>query len=54
MDPYSYVVGLREGSMLLVENGIINLLGEKTLKVFKFGSTPKEMKAGEDLDFLFD
>ena len=54
MDPYSYVVGLREGSMLLMEGGAINLLGNKPAKIFKYGSMPWEVKPGDDLDFLFE
>lgn len=54
MDPFSYVVGLREGSMLLVEDGNISLLGKKSLRVFKNGEEPHELSPGDDLDFLFD
>lgn len=54
MDPFSYVVGLREGSMLLVEEGDIKLLGKKSLKVFRNGDSPREIAPGEDLDFLFE
>lgn len=54
MDPYSYVVGLREGSMLLMEKGNINLLGPKTARIFRHGTVPFEVKPGDDLDFLFE
>ena len=54
MDPFSYVVGLREGSILKVEDGDITLLGEKSVRIFKHGSQPRECKPGDDFDFLFD
>lgn len=54
MDPFSYVVGLREGSMLKVEDGDISLLGNKTARIFKHGMPPKEYSSNDDLDFLFD
>ena len=53
MDPSVYVVGLREGSMILIDQASINLLGSKTARIFKYGSLPREVKPGEDLDFLF-
>ncbi len=54
MDPYSYVVGLREGCMLRVEDGDIELIGNKPMRVFKHGESPKEYKTGDELDFLFE
>jgi dipeptidase E len=54
MDPFSYVVGLREGSMLLVDEGNINLIGPKSARIFKNGEATKEYEPGDDLDFLFD
>jgi len=40
------VVGLREGSMLQVENGVTTLLGEKTARLFRRGEEPIEVKPG--------
>lgn len=54
MDPYSYVVGLREGTMLLLENVTLNLKGPKSARIFKKGMVPKETQPGDDLDFLFE
>jgi dipeptidase E len=54
LDPYSYVVGLREGSMILIQKGVINLLGNKTAKIFHYGALPKEVNPGDDLDYLFE
>jgi dipeptidase E len=41
------VIGLREGSILRVEDGITTLLGEKTARVFRRGSEPVEMRPGK-------
>ena len=54
MDPYAYVVGLREGSMIRINNGDIELLGSHSAKIFKHGVAPYEVKPGEDIDFLFE
>ncbi|MFP4557240.1 MAG: dipeptidase PepE [Bacteroidales bacterium] len=54
MDPYSYVVGLREGSILHMEDGVINLLGGKSARIFKHGEDQRECKPGDSLDFLFE
>lgn len=54
MDPYSYVVGLREGTMLLLENVTLSLIGPKSARIFKKGIVPKEYYPGDDLDFLFE
>ena len=40
------VVGLREGSMLRVENGVTTLLGEKTARLFRRGSDALEIEPG--------
>lgn len=40
------VVGLREGSMLRVENDEVRLLGEKTARLFRRGQQPAEVAPG--------
>jgi dipeptidase E len=40
------VVGLREGSILRVENDVITLLGEKTARIFRRGEDPFEAEPG--------
>ena len=47
-----YVVGLREGSMLRICDGTLELLGGKPAKLFKRGIEPRELTAGDDLSFL--
>jgi dipeptidase E len=52
VNPYVYVVGLREGSMLVLENEKLRLLGSKTVRIFKNGKKPLELGADDDLSFL--
>jgi len=54
VNPYVYTVGLREGSMFLVEYGEIKLLGDHHVRIFKGGEEPYELGPGDDFDFLFD
>jgi len=46
------VVGLRESSMLLIENETISLLGPTGAKLFKKGMEPKELAPDTRLDAL--
>lgn len=52
INPGIRVLGLREGSMLRVEDGDIRLIGQKTIRIFRKGSIPVELSAGDDLSFL--
>jgi dipeptidase E len=54
VEPERYVVGLREGSALRVEGDRLRLIGDKPMRVFKYGETPLEVGPGEALDFLLD
>ncbi len=54
MDPYVYVVGLREGSMIKIEAGTAQLLGPKPARIFKHTQPIREVNPGDDIDFLFD
>lgn len=47
-----YVVGLREGCMLLIEDSKLSLIGPKAMRLFKFGQAPKELSPLDDLSFL--
>lgn len=51
-NPDITVVGLREGTMLLVENRNIKLIGKRNLRIFKSGTLPVEISPGEELSFL--
>lgn len=52
INPEIYVLGLREGSMLLVEDKHISLIGEKTARIFKKGNQPKELTGKDDFSFI--
>ena len=43
-NPRRYAVGLREGCMLRYENGRLELLGSRPMRIFKKGLTPYELK----------
>jgi len=47
-----YVAGLREACLLEIEGGRIELKGNRPLRVFRFGTEPREYNPGEDLSFL--
>jgi len=51
-NPRIFVVGLREGSILRVEDGRIALLGEKSARIFLHGRPPWEVGPKGDFTFL--
>jgi dipeptidase E len=51
-NPDVYVVGLREGTMLLAEKRKLNLIGPRPARIFRKGTGPKEVTAGDNLSFL--
>ncbi len=52
INPDVYVVGLREGTMLHLENDQINLIGNRTARIFRKGTTPVELSSADDFSFL--
>ncbi|HEX2920410.1 MAG TPA: dipeptidase PepE [Bacteroidales bacterium] len=52
INPSVTVAGLREGTMLLLENGTLKLIGPRSMRVFKKGSQPQELTSTDDLTFL--
>ena len=52
INPGVGVVGLREGTMLLVENNTIRLIGPRNLRYFIKGSPPAEYAPGANINFL--
>jgi dipeptidase E len=52
VNPGVYVVGLREGTMLLVENHRMKLIGPRKARIFLRGNPPAEMGENDDLSFL--
>lgn len=51
-NPRRWVVGLREGCMLHLHDGVMELIGQRPMRIFKRGVEPFEVNAGDDLSFL--
>jgi len=51
-NPGIFVVGLREGTMFLVEKESIRLLGPRPARIFKKDYNPQEFEPGADFSFL--
>jgi len=51
-NPHRYVAGLREGTLFLFENGHLSLLGDKSVRIFKYGRDTRELQQGDDFSFL--
>lgn len=49
-----YVVGLREGTMLLINDGTMKMMGNRTARIFKYGNEPSELNNQQDFTFLLD
>ena len=47
-----YVVGLREGCMLRIDDNGIELIGSRTMRIFKKGIETYEVQPGDDISFL--
>ncbi len=47
-----YVVGLREGTMLLLENNDLTLIGDRKARIFKYSQEPLELSNEDDFNFL--
>ncbi len=52
LNPNFKVVGLKEGTMLLVENQKVTLMGNKTVKIFQHNNPTLEYDKAASLDFL--
>jgi dipeptidase E len=52
INPDTYVVGLREGTMLRREGSQLSLIGQRTARIFKKGQVPVEKSAADNLSFL--
>lgn len=53
VNPDLWVAGLREGTMLLIENGKINLIGPRKARIFRKSVQPIEAGENDDFSFLF-
>ncbi len=52
INPETYVVGLREGTMLKLQNKKLELIGNLSARIFKKGTEPKELQVVDDFNFL--
>lgn len=52
INPDLYVVGLREGTMLLVEDQQMHLIGKRSARIFRKGTIPIELSSKDDFSFL--
>jgi len=52
VNPEVYVVGLRESTLLKLENGRLQLVGPRSARIFKKGAPIRELDASADLSFL--
>lgn len=48
----TYVVGLRESTILHYENRKLQLIGNRSARIFKFGEDTRELTSKDDFDFL--
>jgi len=53
-NPNIFVVGLREGTMLQLEEGNLYLIGPRNARIFKLGQAPREVEPGSNINFLID
>lgn len=49
-----WVAGLREGCMLRLQDGRLELVGPRPMRMFRYGREPFEVSAGDDLGFLLE
>jgi dipeptidase E len=54
VNPELYVAGLREGTMLLVEDKKVSLYGPRKIRIFRKGSAATELGQENDLSFLLE
>jgi dipeptidase E len=54
LHPDSWVVGLREGTGLRVEDKSVKLIGEAQCRVFRAMREPRELSSADDLSFLLN
>lgn len=52
VNPEIFVTGLREGTMLILDEDKLNLRGSRSARIFRKGDIPYEVAPGDDLNFL--
>ena len=51
-NPDLWVAGLREGTMFIVNDGLLELSGPRKARIFKKNKPPQELGEGDDFSFL--
>jgi dipeptidase E len=46
------VLGLREGCILRIEGSQMNLIGDRSLRIFRYGTNPEELDHTQDLSLF--
>ncbi|MEW5978862.1 MAG: dipeptidase PepE [Acidobacteriota bacterium] len=54
VNPETYVVGLREGTLLQIEGDTIQFVGERTARIFRNGRPARELSAVDSFRFLLE
>ena len=54
INPDVYVLGLREATLLRLEENSLQLIGSQTARLFKKGETAKELNTHDNLSFLLN
>lgn len=54
VNPNMYVAGLREGTMLIVEDKKVTLSGPRNIRIFRKGYAPMELSQDNDLSLLLE
>lgn len=54
INPGTWVAGLREGTMLLLENNNLNLIGPRKARIFRKNTIPSELGENDNFNFLLD
>lgn len=52
INPDMYVAGLREGTMFILEDEKLKMVGDRLCRIFKKGNEPYELTADDDFSFL--
>ena len=52
VNPDKFVLGLREGSAILIDSYNLKLCGKNTARLFKYGKSTIEISKAEDLNYL--
>jgi dipeptidase E len=52
LNPEIFVAGLREGTILKLENDKLELIGDRKCRIFKKEKRPVELSSGDDFSFL--